>query len=85
MLLKVLKGTECFVSSRREGNIAPISDLCAKTEFTREAVVKIEESLSEYDNLLPITATVGDISSLIGDNAAQTVVWIKAEDLIKIN
>tara|TARA_Y100000310_G_C20511522_1_gene729116 strand:+ start:25 stop:282 length:258 start_codon:yes stop_codon:yes gene_type:complete len=85
MPLKVLKGTECFVSLRRDGTFAPISDSYAKTEFTREAVVQVDESLSECDNLSPIMATVGDISSLIGDHASQTVVWIKAEDLIKIN
>ena len=81
----MLKGTECFISSRRAGAMALIPDSYAKTEFAREAVVKIEESLSECDSLSPVTATVGDISSLIGDNTTQTVVWIKAEDLIKIN
>jgi len=85
MILKVLKGTECCISSKRDGTVAPISDPYAKTEFKREAIVKIDESLEEYDNLSPVTVTIGDISSLAGDNTVQTIVWVEAKDLIKIN
>jgi len=85
MIFKVLEGTTCYISSKRSGSISPVlSDLCAQTEFIRDAIVKLDETLTKQNNLSPINVSVGDIQSLIGDNSMKTIVWVKTKDLMKI-
>ena len=82
-LYRILEGTECHISARDSGSLAPLMDSCAKTEFNKNTIVQVDTSLEKQNNLLPVVTTVKDIKRLIGEPSTQTIVWVGEEDLTK--